>query len=799
MKTFFAKIVRESIPLKICLSILLIETVLLAILGIYYTTTFNNEIDIAVHQKLLLPSVLMSERALNYDAVRERDVMSELLQEDVVKALVVNMAGMVFYSSEEVGEGRDFHYFLSKAERDYFSRDLASERTLSFHAGEGKRFISILAPIHHSGKLLGALYLQIDGNRISEKKRDVALTFFMGALVTIVLTTVLEALFVYNLIVPRVERTSHVLSKIQASRFSTRVEDYGAHDQIGRLMEHVDAMISHLEIAFEDIRAAKRKYRDLFMSAREGIFRVTPEGRLMDGNPALADLLGFQSLNEMNSCREEKLLRYIEADDHYREFRSHLAAGDDVHNQVLRIRRRDGKNLTVSLSIYKILDADATLKAYEGRVIDVTDQKIKERAEAERQAAEAVAIARLELVQSLEEKNRQLECAYEELKTTQHQLLKSERMAILGMTAGGVAHDLNNILMGITGYPELLLTEIPEDSPLRGPLEAIRTSGRRAAAVVTDMLTLSRDGASEKEHVSVNRLVREYLDSLEFQQAVSANPGVEVRTELDKGDVYAYCSSIHIQKVIMNLVTNGLEAVVNGGSLTISTSVACRNLEAGGKDGKEQVWCVLEITDTGSGIRPEDIDHIFDPFYTRKVMGKSGTGLGLTIVQNVVKQHDGSIEVRSDANGTTFTVYLPAGFEAMQEADSLEGMKDYSGTEKILLVDDEPLQRYLGSRYLSTLGYSVKALGSGEEAVAYLKKYQADLLILDMIMAPGISGLETYKRVLEIVPEQDAILVSGFSPDEAVREAYDLGLRGFVPKPYSITQLARSVREALDG
>lgn len=794
----FAKIVRGSIPLKICFSILLIETVLLAILGMYYTTTFNNEIDIAVHQKLLLPSVLMSERALNYDAVRERDVMSELLQEDVVKAFVVNTGGMVFYGSEDVGEGRDFHHFLSKAERDYFARDLALERTLSFDEGKGERFISTLAPIYHRGKLLGALYLQIDGSRISEKKSDVAFTFFMGALVTIVLTTALEALFVYKLIVPRIERTSRVLSKIEASRFSTRVEDYGVRDQIGRLMEHVDAMLSHLEAAFEEIRAAEKKYRDLFMSAREGIFRVTPDGRLMDGNPALADLLGFQSLDEMNACREEKLLRYIKDDEHYRELRSHLAAGGDVHNQELRIRRRDGKNLTVSLSIHKIFDAGATLKAYEGRVIDVTDHKIKERAEAERQAAEAVAIARLELVQSLEEKNRQLECAYEELKTTQHQLLKSERMAILGMTAGGVAHDLNNILMGITGYPELLLTEIPEDSPLRGPLEAIRTSGRRAAAVVTDMLTLSRDVASEKENVSVNRLVREYLESLEFQQVVSANPGVEVKTELKKGDVYAYCSSIHIQKVIMNLVTNGLEAVVDGGSLTISTSIASRNLGVSGKSGKEQMCCVLQISDTGSGICPENLDHIFDPFYTRKVMGKSGTGLGLTIVQNVVKQHDGSIEVRSDASGTTFTVYLPMGFETIQEAESLEGVKDYSGTEKILLVDDEPLQRYLGSRYLSTLGYSVKTLASGEEALLYLDKNRADLLILDMIMAPGISGLETYKRVLEKIPGQDAILVSGFSPDESVREAYDLGLRGFVPKPYSITQLARSVREALD-
>ena len=777
----------------------LIETVLLTILGMYYAATFNKEIDLAVRQKLLLPSLLMSERALNYEAVRERGVMSELLEEDVVRAFVINTEGTIYFSSEQEEEGSDFHLFLSESEQDYFAGDFSSVRMFDFDLSDGNKAISIMAPILHVDRLLGALYLQIDSNRITDKKRDVAFTFLMGALVVVVLTTVLEALFVYRLIVPRVNRTSRVLSCVESSCFTTKVEEYGAHDQIGRLMKQVDVMISNLESAFAEIRAAEKKYRELFLSAREGIFRVSPQGKLLEGNPALADLLGFQSFNEMASCRGEDIFQYFEDEDERKRFWSLSTEAEDFHNHELRIRRRDGRILTVSLSSYKILDEHSNVVAYEGRAIDVSAQKKKDRAEAARRTAEAVMNAQQEMMQTLEKKNRELEHAYEKLKTTQQQLLKSERMAILGMTAGGVAHDLNNILTGITGYPELLLTNIPHDSPLRGPLEAIRTSGNRAVAVVSDMLTLSRGVAGKKENVSLNRLIREYLDSLDFRQAMISHPDVELCVELDENALIAHCSPIHIQKVVMNLATNALEAMSEGGTLRIATSVADVKSGYDEESNITQGFCKLEVSDTGGGIGDKDIEHIFDPFYTRKVMGKSGTGLGLTIVQNVVKQHGGFLELRSDSGGTTFTVFLLMGLEQDGEVEPVTGTADYSGTERILFVDDEYLQRDLGERYLSTLGYRVEAVSSGEEALEHLATQRVDLLVLDMIMAPGISGLETYKKVLEMVPDQKAVIVSGFAPDESVREARDLGLSGFVQKPYSIAQLAQSVREALDG
>lgn len=376
---------------------------------------------------------------------------------------------------------------------------------------------------------------------------------------------------------------------------------------------------------------------------------------------------------------------------------------------------------------------------------------------------------------------------------------QAEKMNIIRMLAGGVAHDLNNILSGLTTYPEFLLLDLPEDSHLREPLETIIASGRKATAVVSDMQTLSRGVTDRKESVSLNGLVQRNLDSLEFRQLTDDNGKVKVVTNLESRPLYVYCSPIHIQKLIMNLVINGVEAMGKGGTLTISTSVRIREVDDIGKAGGKQDCCVLEISDTGDCISPDDIEHIFDPFYTRKAMGKSGTGLGLTIVQNVVQSHNGTINVKSDSSGTTFTVYLPLGFEPAGTAVDDETGRDFSGTEYILVVDDEPLQRNLNRKLLSSLGYKVETAASGEEALLYLEENKVDILILDMLMHPGMSGLETYVRAIEHVPDQKAIIVSGFAPDKSIREAIDLGLKGFLAKPYSISDLAKIVRQALDS
>jgi CheY-like chemotaxis protein len=209
---------------------------------------------------------------------------------------------------------------------------------------------------------------------------------------------------------------------------------------------------------------------------------------------------------------------------------------------------------------------------------------------------------------------------------------------------------------------------------------------------------------------------------------------------------------------------------------------------------------VLSVSDNGPGIAPEDMERIFEPFYTKKVMGRSGTGLGLTVVWNTVKENSGYIDVRTGAGGTRFDLYFPAvdGPAAGKTQASPDAALCRGDGESILVVDDEASQRELARESLRYLGYEARTVESGEAAVEYLKNGPADLVLLDMIMDPGMDGLETYAEILKFAPGQKAIIASGYADTDRVEAAYRLGASAFIPKPYTLEQLSQAIREALD-
>jgi CheY-like chemotaxis protein len=194
-----------------------------------------------------------------------------------------------------------------------------------------------------------------------------------------------------------------------------------------------------------------------------------------------------------------------------------------------------------------------------------------------------------------------------------------------------------------------------------------------------------------------------------------------------------------------------------------------------------------------------DIEKIFEPFYTKKVMGRSGTGLGLAVVWATVKDHEGYIDVQSeDGKGSTFTIYLPATREELAIDQEEISPEDYTGSgESILVIDDVKEQREVVTMILTRLGYKVHAVSSGEEAIEFLKTHAMDLLILDMIMDPGIDGLETYRRILELNPKQKALIVSGFSDTDRVKKAQELGAGAYVRKPYILEKIGLAIRKEL--
>jgi len=374
-------------------------------------------------------------------------------------------------------------------------------------------------------------------------------------------------------------------------------------------------------------------------------------------------------------------------------------------------------------------------------------------------------------------------------------------MEVIGTISGGIAHDLNNILSSIVGYPDLLLMQIPEDSPLRDPLLTIKKSGKKAAAIVQDFLTLARRGVAVTEVVNTNNIISEYLKSPEYEIISLSYPGIELETTLEENLLNILGSPIHLFKTVMNLVFNAVEAMLERGTIFISTENRYVNLPIKGYDQVEEGdYVILTVSDTGVGISPEDKEKIFEPFYTKKPLGKRGVGLGLTVVWGTVKDHNGYINVEStEGKGTTFTLYFPVTRKEISQETAPLSIEEYMGRgESILVVDDIKEQREITSGMLKKLGYVVTTVASGEEAIEHMKNNAADLLILDMIMDPGIDGLDTYKRILEMHPGQKAIIASGYSETVRVKEAKSLGAGAYIRKPYVLDEIGLVIKAELD-
>ncbi len=401
------------------------------------------------------------------------------------------------------------------------------------------------------------------------------------------------------------------------------------------------------------------------------------------------------------------------------------------------------------------------------------------------------------LLQEITDRKR----AEEERQVMSERLQRAEKMESLGLLAGGVAHDLNNVLGIIVGYSELILESVDASSSIKPHLVNIMKGGLKAAAIVDDLLTLARRGVQGRNILDLNEVIVSCQNSPEFEKLHACHSSVQIKTDLETDLLNISGSSVHIGKSLYNLVSNACEVMPKGGIVTIkTTNQYLDKLIEGYDDVRAGEYVVLTVSDTGEGIPTADLKRIFEPFYTKKVMGRSGTGLGLAVVWGTVKDHHGYINVQSEkGKGSTFTLYFPVTREEITAEGVPASISEYMGKgESILVVDDVKEQRYLAAAMLTTLNYSVSSVASGEEAVAYLKEHQADLIVLDMIMDPGMDGLDTYRSIIESCPKQKAVIVSGFSESDRVHEAQELGAGAYVKKPYIKEKLGVAVRKELE-
>jgi two-component system cell cycle sensor histidine kinase/response regulator CckA len=378
------------------------------------------------------------------------------------------------------------------------------------------------------------------------------------------------------------------------------------------------------------------------------------------------------------------------------------------------------------------------------------------------------------------------------------QLFQAQKMEAVGTLAGGIAHDFNNLLQVIQGYTEVLQNEVGRNKPGFEALQKIHRSAKRGAELTRQLLTFSRKVQSERRPLDLNREVEQVTKLLER----TIPKMIEIELYLSECPAVVSADPIQVEQAIMNLAVNAMDAMPEGGKIVIETETIkldeqfCKT-HLGARPGE---YVLLSISDTGHGMDREILEHVFEPFYTTKDVGK-GTGLGLAMVYGIVKNHEGYILCYSElSKGTTFKMYLPAMEQSGQrhKSDEMEGLFK-GGDETILLVDDEEYIRELGVELLTDVGYKVLTAIDGEGGLELYRQKQEniDLVILDLVI-PGMGGKKCYEEILKVNPKAKILIVSGYSVNGPGKEAIEAGAKGFVGKPFDVSHLLETIREILD-
>jgi two-component system, cell cycle sensor histidine kinase and response regulator CckA len=525
----------------------------------------------------------------------------------------------------------------------------------------------------------------------------------------------------------------------------------------GRAVQLRGVMVDVTErrLAQKALLASEAKYRTLVEGVPVGVYRTTPDGRVLEANHALAQMLGYGDTPGTLTISTDEI--YIDPEAH-KLWQGMMEKNGLVRDFETQARRRDGTLIWLRDSARAVRDVNSNVVHYEGILEDITERK------------------------QLEE-----------------QLRQSQKMEAVGRLAGGVAHDFNNLLTIISGYSDLLLDTLPEQDRARAHVEEIKKAGNRAATLTRQLLAFSRSQVLAPQVLDLNavvanvdkmlrRLIGEDIDLVtilgEKLGSVRADPG-------------------QLEQVIMNLAVNARDAMPQGGKLTVET----RNVTLDSAYARTHVTVVpgefvmLAVSDTGIGMNATTQAHIFEPFFTTKEKGR-GTGLGLATVYGIIKQSGGYIWVYSEPGlGATFKIYLPRVEPPSRQAGlGKEAESPAKGHETILLVEDEPALRAMVRSVLESKGYKVLEARHGEDALMVSELHQGpvDLLLTDVVM-PGMSGRELAEHLVKVHRETKVLYMSGYTDDAIVHHGVLGSDMAFLQKPFNPDGVVRKVREVLDA
>lgn len=528
------------------------------------------------------------------------------------------------------------------------------------------------------------------------------------------------------------------------------------NEELRQLNENLEQQVlertQELETAFNDLRSSEEKYRALVENLEDVVFSLDITGNIVFASASIKKY-GY-SLDEIIGHHFRTVVHPDDLPDVEERFASTLEGYFEPFS--FRIRDKKGDVRFVRTAIRALLK-DGIPIGMTGVLIDMTDYRRME-----------------------------------------EQLQFSQKMESVGRLAGGIAHDFNNILLVILNYADLLLDEAKEGDPIRTSLEEIRRAGERAAALTKQLLAFSRRQIMQPQPINLNEVVSG-MESM-LRRLLGEDVQLVVRLAPDLGIVKV--DPGQMGQVIMNLAVNSRDAMPNGGKLTIETVNLHldEEYEKSHFDVKPGNYVMLSITDNGCGMSEETKSHIFEPFFTTKEKGK-GTGLGLSTVYGIVKQSGGNIGVYSEiGRGTTFKIYLPIVQEPAIEQRAVHPLVRATGSETILVVEDEKAVRDVAVHILKSAGYNVLSATNGGEALLICEKYtdKVHLVIADVVM-PQMSGREIVTRLAKIHPEIKILFMSGYTENSIVQHGVlEQGVH-FINKPFTSVDLTRKIREVLDS
>ena len=503
------------------------------------------------------------------------------------------------------------------------------------------------------------------------------------------------------------------------------------------------------------LEQSRTHYREYYDELLSGAYISSPSGKLLECNREYLRIFGFASAEEALSFPVQKL---YDNPGHRDRFLESVRDGGKVRHFETVMVKKDGIRIHVLENASGIFDQSGELTGIRGFLLDITDIKSMER-----------------------------------------RLLQAQKMEAIGTLASGIAHDFNNILSGIFGYAQLAKNRLGGDHTADRDLDQIVAGARRATELVHQILTFSRQTSLEKKPMKVHLVIREALRLLRSSIPVT----IEIREEIRARDsVKADPTQIH--QVIMNLCTNAYHAMrETGGTLTVALTRAlpAELRRPGDSLSHGKAFLRLEVTDTGHGMDAGVLARVFDPYFTTKGQGQ-GTGLGLSVVHGIVKEHGGFIRVTSTpGRGSTFLVYLPCSGEPGETVPAAEpeGNPAMGGRERILLAEDEEGLRFLCTAFLERYGYEVTALADGEKALGTFLQApdRFDLVITDMTM-PRMTGYDMARKMLEIRPDLPVILCTGHNDTITEERVLGLGIRRYLEKPLQMHGLVNLVKQELD-